>query len=63
MGLNIPNSVERGLASTPLFILPGFSLHFPLAILHGYLWLKGIGKIPLGRLLKWEGKKRPWREK
>ena len=47
--LNRPNSVERGLASTPLFIIPGFSLHFPLELSYGYLRFEGNGKIPLGR--------------
>ena len=47
--LNRPNSVERGLASTPLFIIPGFSLHFPLELSYGYPWFEGSGKIPLGR--------------
>ena len=40
---------KRGLASNPLFIIPGFSLHFPLELSYGYLWFEGNGKIPLGR--------------
>ena len=61
--LNILNSVERGLASTPLFIIPGFSLHFPKELSYGYLWFEGNGKIPLGRQGKRSLKGRAYREK
>ena len=50
--LNILNSVERGLASTPLFIIPGFSLHFPKELSYGYLWLKEMAKF------LWEGREK-----
>ena len=40
---------KSGLASNPLFILPGFFLHFSLELSYGYLWFEGNGKIPLGR--------------
>ena len=36
----------------PLFIIPGFSLHFPLELSYGYLRFEGNGKIPLGRQAK-----------
>ena len=49
LDINRPNSVVRGLASTPLFIIPDFSLHFPLELSYGYPWFEGSGKIPLGR--------------
>ena len=43
---NRPNSVERGLASTPLLIIPGFSLHFPLKLSYGYLRFEENEKNP-----------------
>ena len=61
--INRRNSVERTLASNPLFIIPGFSLHFPLELSYGYLCLKGNGKIPLGRQGKRSLKGRAYREK
>ena len=61
--LNRPNLVERGLASTPLFIIPGFSLHFPLELSYGYLRFEGNGKIPLGRQGKRSLKGRAYKEK
>ena len=63
VSLNRRSQRKSGLASNPLFILPGFSLHFPLELSYGYLWFKGNGKIPLGRQGKWKGKKRPQRKK
>ena len=36
-------------ASKPLFIIPGFFLHFSLEPSYGYLRFEGNGKIPLGR--------------
>ena len=47
--INRQNWVERGSASTPLFLIPGFSLHFPLELSYGYLRFEGNGKISLGR--------------
>jgi hypothetical protein len=47
--LNISTWRKSGLASNPLFILPGFFLHFSLELSYGYLWFEGNGKIPLGR--------------
>ena len=47
--INIINLVERGLASTTLFIIPDFFLHFPNKLSYGYLRFEGNGKIPLGR--------------
>ena len=49
---------KRGLASNPLFIIPGFSLHFPWELSYGYLRFEGNGKIPLGRQGKRKGKER-----
>ena len=43
------NSVERGFASTPLFIISAFSFHFPLELSYGFHRFEGNGKIPLGR--------------
>ena len=40
---------KRGMASTPLFIIPEFFLHFPNELSYGYLRFEGNGKIPLGR--------------
>ena len=47
--LNISTWRKSGLASNPLFIIPGFFLHFSLELSYGYLWFEGNGKIPLGR--------------
>ena len=47
---------KRGLASNPLFIIPGFFLHFSLELSYGYLRFEGNGKIPLGRQGIWRGK-------
>ena len=47
--LNITTWRKRGLASNPLFIIPGFFLHFSLELDYGYLRFEGNGKIPLGR--------------
>ena len=47
--LNRWSGRKSGLASNPLFIIPGFSLHFPWELSYGYLWFKGNMKIPLGR--------------
>ena len=38
------------MASTPLFIIPGFFLHFSLEPSYGYLRFKGMGKF------LWEGR-------
>ena len=46
---NISTWRKSGSASNPLFILPGFFLHFLLELSYGYLWFEGNGKIPLGR--------------
>ena len=40
---------KRSVASTPLFIIPGFFLHFSLELSYGYLRFEGNGEIPLGR--------------
>ena len=40
---------KRGMASTPLFIIPEMFLHFPNKHSYGYLRFEGNGKIPLGR--------------
>ena len=53
---NISTWRKSGLASNPLFILPGFFLHFSLELSYGYLWFEGNGKIPLGRQGIWRGK-------
>ena len=47
---------KRGVASTPLLMIPGFFLHFSLEPSYGYLRFEGNGKIPLGRQGKWRGK-------
>ena len=47
---------KRDLASNPLFIIPGFFLHFSLELSYGYLRFEGNGKIPLGRQGIWRGK-------
>ncbi len=47
--LNISTWRKRGVASNPLFIIPGFFLHFSLEPSYGYLRFEGNGKIPLGR--------------
>ena len=47
---------ESGLASNPLFIIPGFFLHFSLELSYGYLRFEGNGKIPLGRQGIWREK-------
>ena len=47
--LNRSSWRKRGVASTPLFITPGFFLHFSLEPSYGYLRFEGNGKIPLGR--------------
>ena len=49
ISFNISTWRKSGLASNPLFILPGFFLHFSLELSYGYLWFEGNGKIPLGR--------------
>ena len=49
---------KRGLSSNPLFIIPGFSLHFPWELSYGYLRFEGNGKIPLGRQGKRKVKER-----
>ena len=46
---NISTWRKRGVASNPLFIIPGFFLHFSLEPSYGYLRFEGNGKIPLGR--------------
>ena len=56
VSLNISTWRKSGLASNPLFILPGFFLHFSLELSYGYLWFEGNGKIPLGRQGIWRGK-------
>ena len=56
--LNITTWRKRGLASNPLFIIPGFFLHFSLELSYGYLRFEGNGKIPLGRQGKRKGKER-----
>jgi hypothetical protein len=41
---------KRGMAaSNPLFIIPGFFLHFPNELFYGYPRFEGNGKISLGR--------------
>ena len=50
---------KRVVASTPLFIIPGYFLHFSLESIDtsmGYLRFEGNGKIPLGREGKWRRK-------
>ena len=47
--INISNWRKRGVASNPLLIIPGFSLHFSLEPSYGYLRFEGNGKIPLGK--------------
>ena len=47
--LNISTWRKRGVAYNPLFIIPGFFLHFSLEPSYGYLRFEGNGKIPLGR--------------
>ena len=47
---------KSSLASNPLFIIPGFFLHFSLELSYGYLRFEGNGKIPLGRQGIWRGK-------
>ena len=37
---------KRGMASNPIFIIPGFFLHFPNELCYGYLRFEGNGKIP-----------------
>ena len=37
---------KRGMASTPLFIIPNFFMHFPNELSYGYLRFEGNGKIP-----------------
>ena len=49
LSFNISTWRKSGLASNPLFIIPGFFLHFSLELSYGYLWFEGNGKIPLGR--------------
>ena len=67
MYLQFPNSIctkpfnistwrKSGLASNPLFIIPGFFLYFSLEFSYGYLRFEGNGKIPLGRQGIWRGK-------
>ena len=46
---NISTWRKSGLASNPLFIIPGFFLHFSLELSYGYLRFEGNGKIPWGR--------------
>ena len=36
---------KKWLGVQPLFILPGFSLHFPLELSYGYLRFEGNGKM------------------
>ena len=54
--LNISTWRKSGLASNPLFIIPGFFLHISLELSYGYLRFEGNGKIPLGRQGIWRGK-------
>ena len=54
--INISTWRKSGLASNPLFIIPGFFLHFSLEPSYGYLRFEGNGKIPLGRQGIWRGK-------
>ena len=46
---NISNWRKIGVASIPLFIIPGFFLHFSLEPSYGYLRFEGNRKISLGR--------------
>ena len=48
MLFNISTWRKRGLASNPLFRIPGFFLHFSLELSYSYLRFEGNGKIPLG---------------
>ena len=49
VAFNISTWRKRGVASNPLFIIPGFFMHFSLEPSYGYLRFEGNGKIPLGR--------------
>jgi hypothetical protein len=51
--LNRSSGRKRGMASTPLFIIPDFFLHFPNELSYGYLRFEGNRKIPLERQGKW----------
>ena len=53
---NISTWRKSGLASNPLFRIPGFFLHFSLELSYGYLRFEGNGKIPLERQGIWRGK-------
>ena len=47
---------KRGIASTPLFIIPDCFLHFPNELSYGYLRFEGNRKIPLGNWNSQQGR-------